>query len=312
MPEHCFVPVLGKRIRVTSLDDCGNPPASGVEGSSVVTDGFITATLSSEVEDGAEIITKKADGSLCVNQNLASSFKRFTVGLEFCGVHPSLLEKVTNAQIYADWNDDPAGFTVGEGTIDSKFALELWTGLSGTACLPGVAFSGGYMLLPFLVAGVLGDITVDGENAVTFSLTGAYTQGGNTWDVGPYNVVLDDLAAPAKLPTALDPLDHLLLIDTSLAPPEPSCDPLPIPPYITAITPATGVAAGGTATTITGSGFTGATAVNFGATPGTSFSVVNNTTINVTTAAHAAGAVDVTVVNATNGNSTKSAGFTYT
>ena len=52
---------------------------------------------------------------------------------------------------------------------------------AGAACLPGAAFLGGYVLLPNVRAGVLGDISVDGENAVTFSLTGAYTKGGNAW-----------------------------------------------------------------------------------------------------------------------------------
>lgn len=311
MPTVCFIPILGKRLRVTTLDECGTPPDAGVAGSTVVTDGFITLSLSSEVEDGAEIITKKADGSLCVNEKLASNFKRFTVEITFCGVNPSLLSKVSNATGYNDYADDVAGFTVAEGALEKNFALELWTGVSGAACLPGAAFQGGYVLLPFVRAGVLGDITVDGENAVTFSMKGAYTKGGNVWGVGPYNVLLDTLV-PAPLPTALDPLDHLLLVETALAPPASSCDPLPIPPYILTVVPATGVAAGGTATVITGSGFTGATAVNFGATPGTSFSVISDSVIHVTSPAHAAGTVDVTVVNATNGNAVKTGGFIYT
>lgn len=228
----CFSPVLGKMIRVTSLDGCGNVPAATTADSYVATNGFISVTLSAEVEDGTEIVTKKADGSLCVNEKLAANFKRFTAEIEFCGVNPSLLAKLSNAETYADYADDIAGFTVPEGTIEKNFSLELWTGIAGSACLPGQAFYGGYLLLPFLRAGVLGDVTVDGENAVSFSLTGAYSQGGNAWGVGPYKVVLDDSvpAVPAVLPTALDPLDHLLIIDTSVAPPPSNCGPQPMPP----------------------------------------------------------------------------------
>lgn len=82
------------------------------------------------------------------------------------------------------------------------------------------------MLLPFVVGGVLGDIEITGEDAVTFSMTGAYTKGGNGWGVGPYDVLMDNTTPPgveAPLPTALDPFDHMLLVSTSVAPP-----PLPM------------------------------------------------------------------------------------
>jgi hypothetical protein len=222
MPTRCFTPVLGKRIRATKLDDCGTVPASGTVDAVAATDGFISLTLSSEVEDGSEIITRKADGSLCVNEMTAPSFKRFTLELEFCGVDPGLLSLVTNAEIYNDWASNPAGFTVPEGTIDSKFAFEMWTGLSGAACPTGVEEASGYLLLPFVNGGVLGDIEVNGEDAITFSMTGAFTKGGNGWGTGPFNVVFNGSNA-ARLPTALDPRDHLLLMETGVAPPESVC-----------------------------------------------------------------------------------------
>src|SRR3546814_4572181 len=127
----CFIPVLGKRIRATALDECGNLPASGADDAVVATDGFISLTLTSEIEEGTEIITRKADGSLCVNERTSDSFKRFTLEMEFCGVDPDLLSLTTNAEPYQDYDLENAGITVAEGTIDKKFALEIWTGLSG-------------------------------------------------------------------------------------------------------------------------------------------------------------------------------------
>lgn len=223
MATHCFIPMLGKRLRATELDYCG----AAVEGNLyIVTDGFVNISLSSEVEDGAEIIVKKANGQLCVNEKLSNSFKWFTAEIEFCGVNPSLLSIVSNATPYKDYAGDVAGFTVREGAIEKRFALELWAGLSGVACLPGQTDeASGYFLLPFMAAGVLGDITIDGENAVTFSLTGAYTKGGNQWGDGPFLVMRTEEGVPAVLPTALDPYDHLLLVDTALAPPPSACEP---------------------------------------------------------------------------------------
>ena len=227
MATKCFIPILGKRIRVTKLDKCGRVPASATADAWLATDGFISVTLSSEVEEGTEIITRKADGSLCVNEKSSDSFKRFTLEMEFCGVNPSLLGMVSNAEPYVDAATEVAGITVAEGTLEKAFSFELWTGLSGASCGAGADEASGYLLLPFVQAGVLGDIAVDGENAVTFSITGAYTKGGNGWGVGPYDVVLDNASTPVagKLPTALDPLDHLLLTDTGVAPPPSACDP---------------------------------------------------------------------------------------
>jgi hypothetical protein len=238
MSNHCFIPVLGKRIRVTMLDACGRVPAPDDEDAWLATDGFISVTLGSEVEDGTEITTKKADGSLCVSQKSSSSFKRFTVEMEFCGVNPALLSMVSNAEPYHDGASTPnvIGFTVPEGPLNKNFALELWTGLAGGgACEEGAEEASGYILLPYVQAGVLGNIEINGENAVTFSLTGSSTKGGNTWGKGPFDVVLKpgsgqgQAATPDVLPTALDPMDHLLIIETGVAPPPSACDPQPMP-----------------------------------------------------------------------------------
>ena len=61
------------------------------------------------------------------------------------------------------------------------------------------------------------------------------------------------------------------------------------------VSPNSGPTAGGTNVTVTGSGFTGATAVNFGATPGVSVVVISDTQLTVTSPA-GAGTVDITVV----------------
>lgn len=229
MATHCFIPMLGKRLRVTELDECGSvTPGTSRQ---VVTDGFITVTITSETEDGTQILVRNASGAICVNERMASSFLRFTVEIEFCGVNPDLLSIVSNAEPYEDYAGDVAGFTVGEGELTKAYALELWMGMSGQACAPGqTGEASGYMLLPYLRSGVLGDITIDGENQVTFSITNSYTVGGNGWGAGPYDVVLQEDSetpgtfAPAPLPTALDPYDHFLLMDTAVAPPPVACE----------------------------------------------------------------------------------------
>jgi len=213
MPTHKFAPLLGKRIRVTQMTEAG---AIGIN--NIVTDGFITATLSAEVEDGSEIVVRNAFGQLCINERMNPSFKRLNVEIEFCGVNPSLLAYVSNVIEYEDYAGDIAGFTIPEGEISGSFGFELWTGLSGSL---NDSNANGYMLLPWVGKGNLGDITVDGENAVTFSVTGAATRGGHAWGQGPYDVLIngDSPGVADVLPTALDPYDHFLLVDTAVAAP---------------------------------------------------------------------------------------------
>ena len=82
-------------------------------------------------------------------------------------------------------------------------------------------------------------------------------------------------------------------------------------PTVVSVSPGTGPLAGGTAVTITGTGFAVGATVTFGSSPATNVTVVSGTTITATTPASAAGTVSVTVtVNSNNG--TLNNGFTYT
>jgi hypothetical protein len=81
---------------------------------------------------------------------------------------------------------------------------------------------------------------------------------------------------------------------------------------VTGISPSSGSTAGGTTVTITGSGFTGATAVNFGSAAATGATVNTDSSITATSPAGSAGAVDVTVVTPSGASTTSSNDqFTY-
>ena len=78
-------------------------------------------------------------------------------------------------------------------------------------------------------------------------------------------------------------------------------------PTVYGVSPSHGPTAGGTLVTITGTGFTGVTAVNFGATPATGFTVVNNSTIKAFSPPGTTGTVDVTVTSPSGTSATSSA-----
>jgi len=86
------------------------------------------------------------------------------------------------------------------------------------------------------------------------------------------------------------------------------------PPTITGVSPNSGTIAGGTSVTITGTGFQPAvpgTTVTFGAVAAIGVNVLSSTKIQVTTPAHAAGAVDVKVTNPDSQSVTLPGGYTY-
>lgn len=84
-------------------------------------------------------------------------------------------------------------------------------------------------------------------------------------------------------------------------------------PTVTAVAPNSGSTGGGTPVVLTGTNFTGVTAVKFGLTNASSFTFVNSSTINATSPAGSLGTINVTV---TTGQGTSATGapnqFTYT
>jgi hypothetical protein len=83
-------------------------------------------------------------------------------------------------------------------------------------------------------------------------------------------------------------------------------------PTVTAITPNTGTANGGTAVTITGTGFLSGATVSLGGTAATSVNVASSTSITATTPAHVAGAVTVAVTNTDTQSGSLNNAYTYT
>lgn len=213
-----FKPVTGKRIRVTKLDECGRVPPADHKNSFVVSKGLTSVSLSSETEDGEEIITKAFDGSLEINKRLADAFKRFTVEIKLTGVNPDVWTLLSNAEPF-DGYGKKKGVQFKSGQIKNKFALELWTGLSGKDCAEGEEEASGYFLLPFVTVGTMGDMEVNGDDAIDFTIENAFTEDGNSWEKGPYKVMMNDDDEKDILPESLDSLLHLLIIDTGVAPP---------------------------------------------------------------------------------------------
>lgn len=82
-------------------------------------------------------------------------------------------------------------------------------------------------------------------------------------------------------------------------------------PTITSLDVSSGTTSGGTAITITGTGFKNGCTVTFGGDSATSIIVASSTSITCVTPAHAAGAVDVVITNVDGKAVTSSSAYTY-
>ena len=142
----------------------------------------------------------------------------------------------------------------------------------------------------------------------------ASTTAGDIYTIagGPSNV-LATLSGPTSVLS--DGTGNLFFTDgaTSSANLDASCTggPTLAAPTVTAVSPTSGPAAGGTSVTITGTNLTGATAVKFGATAATGV-VVNSATSVTATSPAGTGTVDVTVTTPGGTSATSAADhFTY-
>jgi IPT/TIG domain len=142
--------------------------------------------------------------------------------------------------------------------------------------------------------------TTAGGTLVT--ITGTLFTGATAVDFGSTpatNVtVVNDTTITADSPAGTGTVDVTVTTPGGTSPTSPADEftfVAPPVPAVTGVSPTSGPAAGGTLVTITGTGFTGATAVDFRTTAATSFTVVNDTTITADSPPGIGGVADVTV-----------------
>ncbi|EMF20420.1 hypothetical protein H114_32794 [Streptomyces gancidicus BKS 13-15] len=183
--------------------------------------------MNNNSDDGEDIEYKAANGRVCGFKRGCPTFRGFDVELNIFSVSPELIEILTGNPVYLGWDGKPIGFDTCSIKCDTGFALELWAEVLAEECAEGAEGQWIYFLLPWVTNGMLGDLEV-GSEAVTMQVTGA-TRAGGSWGVGPYDVQPIDAAnTPGKMLTPLDSSCHRRTFITTVAPPEPGCDYVPV------------------------------------------------------------------------------------
>lgn len=223
----CFSTLRVPSVRATALDECGEPEVGSC--TQVVTDGIITIAETRNQNDRQDFFTLNADGQACVTDTSPPILKWLDLVLTFCRVDPELFNFLTGEPIVLDGSGEAVGFRTREGSVNTvNFAFEAWTRISGaSACGPGGLVNYGYVLYPWVIEGVTGDLTL--ENGLANFTVSARTRSDSLWGTGPYNVVLDDTSSPSPLLTPITSEDHRHLQLTQVEPPTPSCGCGPSP-----------------------------------------------------------------------------------
>jgi hypothetical protein len=246
-PSYAF----GRRARFTKLDGCGRPIAGA--SSAVVTKAFTEVAITPNVLTGDEVSVKNAGGELCIADKALDSIKWFNVKITLCAQDPDLIQ-ILNPTYFKelDANGNPIGFRVDTSTTyAAAFALELWMDVTGVDLCEDVNSQGGsgYLLLPFVQGGVIGDITVTNKEILT--VFNGRTLPNPKWGLGPYNVMQDAAGDPSPLLTPVAATQPVVWFATTLAPPTPGCGAIAVPPMQLQTPP--NPAVNGTPTTTAGS-----------------------------------------------------------
>jgi hypothetical protein len=209
----CSSPIQGTILRVIKLDACGRP-VTGTGSAQIVMDGFVQVQASPQYDTGDRKITRKANGTICVNHKIPDQFTNDEITIDFCVWHPGLLVNTIGARLVTG-SSTPTGIGFAHGTWANAslahWSLEVW-GIADTAtCNAAGTTLYNYWFWPHISDAKKGDYTL-GMDPTQLQII------GNTYDASPLWT-----AGNSWLGEAVVLGDHEGMIVTSTAPPASAC-----------------------------------------------------------------------------------------
>jgi hypothetical protein len=213
-------------VRATQLNSCGTVvTGTGVQ---ITTSGIISVQMNLNQQDRQDYFEVNADNQPCVTDTAPPILKWIDLQITFCSVDPTMISMLTGEALVLNDASAPVavGWDTSVGAVNTvNFGFETWTRIGNGGICVGNYPSYGYMVLPWVTQGILGDVTFENGNA-NFVIT-ARTQAGGNWGTGPYNVVRSAATATLNMPLPLlTPIGsqlHRRTLVTTLAPPPAVC-----------------------------------------------------------------------------------------
>ncbi len=224
------------------------------------------------------------------------------------------------------FNWSSTGVATGSEQVSTEFSLpknlpigtySLSVNAVGISSQPVQAFYNGSQLIVNPVVTGISPSTGSVAGGTTVTITGVGLDNATEVDFGPNNPATIVSDTDSQL-VVTSPAGAAGTIDVTVTTPGGNSATSPsdlftyaVIPAVTGISPSAGPQAGGTLATITGSGFSNATAVDFGS-KSVAFTIISDSEIQADSPAGTVGTVDVTVSNANGASSTSSSDqFTY-
>jgi hypothetical protein len=308
--------IQGTHIRITPLHLAGSIDDTKPV---LTTNGFITASFTTEFEDGDEITEKAADGSICITYKADDSLKRITFNLSLCSPDPEASALLAGGKVLCapedvlDADDNvliEAGSVIGYSSpavgdaVGNPVAVEIWS-RAIVAGKPAAGTPYWHWVFPYVKVRYEGDREfTNGALANQFTGTGTGNSALVADGLNPVNADDDYLGYKAAL---VNPFSYVRATEApttgwsgSFVPTSANsigCADSGIP-TISGMSPSSGIdTAGGDVVVITGTNFLTTSGVTVGGSAVTSFDVVSATSISIVTPAHAAGTAGVIVTN---------------
>lgn len=213
MTTKCYAQVRGSSLRVTGLSRKGRLDSAGAP--YAVSRSVAKVTINEVTESGGNELLRTPDDEPRIHFVKPDQTIRYTVDIDFLRVDPGMLSLVTGMPLAHNALGEVVGFNADTRLPAKSFALEVWSKIAGSRCLPGEPgpdvtkgfgnmpfgtggfgagvtypdWSGrpqyGYSLFPWLKGGTLSGF-VFSNGLVSFNLRNAKAQKGNHWGSGPY------------------------------------------------------------------------------------------------------------------------------
>lgn len=195
MPDYA-ASVQAVGLRITKLDIAGAPVVGAT--SSYTTKAFTKFSWTPEYEEGEEIKTVAADGTVCVYYKMPDTLKEVQVELEICKPQPEIYEVLAGGTLLTEATENVgwAAPAIGEVVNPNGVSIEVWS-RAIVGGRPAATNPFWRWVMPFVNTRLEGDRTL--ENGATANVFSGKGLGNAAWGDGPAN----DWTFPAAASSAL-------------------------------------------------------------------------------------------------------------